>query len=859
MTLRDFQKEVYRLIIKERKNVILQAPTGAGKTLAALYPFFRNLEQEGDALPYKCLYATPLRTLTNQFYEEYKDLIVRIDKRRGTNFVKQCQMMQRPTVSIQTGEQPYDSQFESLLTFCTIDQLLASAIGTPYSVGTKMANINVAAVFGSYLVLDEFHLYPLAEDDTCYGARTTILAFLMLLKDVTRFIVMTATLSDEMVNELAQQLNAEVVKISDDKLTTIMQERQRTLSVADAPMTPEAILKEHDQCSLVICNTVARAQAIYWALREKAHKRGIELILLHSRLSDADRKIRSETVTHQLGKFTDEKPYGWKDGQYFGENIIVVATQVVEVGLDISVQVLHTENAPANSLIQRAGRCARFAKQQGRVIVYPLPEVKGKPVSTKPYNVALCEATFQALKRRDPQQPFDFLQEQELINIVHTKSDLEILSRFHKRIDEVQKNIFTGLREHCRGIINTLIRDVAQVNILIHDKPEVIQEAPWQWQSFSLHPDSLAAHMEFLESQRTPRDLKWVCKQARAVLQQNKKDGEEQVDSRQEIRYIWDTVPFSADHQSMACTLRESIMLVLPNALATYHPELGFVLREEDQPFDWPVYESPRLPKKNAFWSSKPMRVQSYLQHIGGLVDAYNTGIAPTLKYVMQRLEAIQGLSKGSIDHTIRLVIACHDLGKLSEQWQQWAWEWQEMLYTRQGRVFQPEKMPRFFAKTDYDSNASEQRDWQGDTKVKRPNHACESVVFGMSIIADSLGVTDESSPSPLLLAACAAIAHHHSTNAYTYKAAHLQSGVEDEVRKALERSRQTASWSFNHTLLQTKIEQDGDLKPTTAEPCITVPAIGKIEETWLYYIIVRALRLADQHADDFVPYKTVS
>ncbi len=65
--LRLFQREVFQCLLRGR-NVILQAPTGSGKTDAALYPFIQNLERGGEALPSTCLYATPLRVLSNQFF-----------------------------------------------------------------------------------------------------------------------------------------------------------------------------------------------------------------------------------------------------------------------------------------------------------------------------------------------------------------------------------------------------------------------------------------------------------------------------------------------------------------------------------------------------------------------------------------------------------------------------------------------------------------------------------------------------------------------------------------------------------------------------------------------------------------------
>src|SRR3989440_12918389 len=98
---RPFQLEVLKLIA-QRKNIILQAPTGAGKTDAALVPFIQNLESDDDKLPYTCIYATPMRVLSTQFLAKYGERMSRLDKQHGTKLVEPYEKLGLPPVSIQT-------------------------------------------------------------------------------------------------------------------------------------------------------------------------------------------------------------------------------------------------------------------------------------------------------------------------------------------------------------------------------------------------------------------------------------------------------------------------------------------------------------------------------------------------------------------------------------------------------------------------------------------------------------------------------------------------------------------------------------------------------------------------------------
>ena len=68
-----FQERVAEILLAGR-NVILQAPTGSGKTMAALYPFLHH-RAHGESFPAKCLYSVPMRVLANQFVAEFRDRV----------------------------------------------------------------------------------------------------------------------------------------------------------------------------------------------------------------------------------------------------------------------------------------------------------------------------------------------------------------------------------------------------------------------------------------------------------------------------------------------------------------------------------------------------------------------------------------------------------------------------------------------------------------------------------------------------------------------------------------------------------------------------------------------------------------
>lgn len=134
--------------------------------------------------------------------------------------------------------------------------------------------------------------------------------------------------------------------------------------------------------TLVVVNTVERAVEVYEGLRKFAGKDlgSTDLRLVHSRFRPEERSSWRTTFLN-------------KDACAPGIDRIIVATQVVEAGVDISAGILITELAPWASLVQRFGRSARWGGT-AQVIVADLGFKDDKAL---PYTDAELDAARDAL------------------------------------------------------------------------------------------------------------------------------------------------------------------------------------------------------------------------------------------------------------------------------------------------------------------------------------------------------------------------------------------------------------------------------------------------------------------------------
>lgn len=171
-------------------------------------------------------------------------------------------------------------------------------------------------------------------------------------------------------------------------------------------------IKSSNQTVLIVCNHVATSQQVWKRLQKEF---GEQVMLLHSRFNSLDRTRVEETIT--------------------GNNPprILVATQAIEVSLDLDYDRAYTEPAPADALGQRLGRVNRKGSRSEPAPIIVFEE----PSNGHLYDKNVTQKTIQLLKQ------INNLTEQELTEIVNT----------------VYQDGYTGksLEEYQRGLHNSII------------------------------------------------------------------------------------------------------------------------------------------------------------------------------------------------------------------------------------------------------------------------------------------------------------------------------------------------------------------------------------------------------------------
>lgn len=849
MPLYPYQEKVKSLLL-EGRSVILQAPTGAGKTRAALAPFVEAFFTLSDGtFPRQALYSVPMRVLATQFERETKEFADRFYRIHR----------QKLKVTIQTGERPEDPEFLGYLVFATLDQVLSSAIGVPYSLSSGRANLNVGAVIGSYLIFDEFHLFP-------REATKTTLQLLRSYRDIVPFTLMTATFSREMLGGIAEILSADVVYPDSGEIERIatangtLPRKSREFHIVDHTIAADDVLSVHDRRSLVVCNTVDRAVSMYKelvsagcrpvplnspelsevydalrtasgdeyerlkgkavdTLRERMDVPGMPwVMLLHSRFERQHRQVKEALVQSLWSSHSVSHPATLP-------SLIVVATQVIEVGVDISAQILHTEAAPASSIFQRAGRCARFPGEAGKVFVYMVPEGKSGTPNYAPYasnkvEKEICDNTWDSLKERDG-SVLRFNDEQEVIDEACGDADKAMIEEIREHAWRIWQLITDATVYGESSARRELIRKVDGRSVVVYDAPdEITEESPYRYEGFSLWHGTLRGKVKELLERAEEMGLSWAVRYPKAVGAED--------ESRAPTAYRWLDVRDEKD-------IDRSLLFAVHPRLADYTPEIGFQLAEVSEG----VYRSSEARRSGSSRQDFSYRLESYPDHIRRMIKVFEGDFRNRLAWLEQRFSALSDKSRipaGMLERAVRLAIALHDVGKLDRRWQAWAEAYQKAI---------GEGKPLFLVvHTHFDPhNPVHLAAYRRSRRKKPKTHAAESAIASMKILMDHL---DGNPKGWLFRAVVMAILRHHSSQAEEGKRFSLHPGARKAVADALEVAG-GEGWRHWAQELIMEIQSDPDLRPWMLK--------APPEEDWrrwfVYFIVVRNLRLCDNFSQE--------
>ena len=375
---------------------LLRVPTGAGKTeAAALGWLYRRFEHPNrsvrDATPRRLVYCLPMRTLVEQTVERIKGWLDNLGMSDEVD-----------VVTLMGGEpstQWYLYPEKAFIIVGTQDMLLSRALNRGYGSTPFMWPVEYGLLNNDCLwVMDEVQLMAngLPTSVQLAGLRNKLETY-----GPAHSVWMSATIQPQWLATVdhPEPSLTQVMELSpDDMASPVLRKRHNARKIVSevniaknnqyAREMAELIKGRHKpgMLTLAIVNTVERAQAVY---RELNNSRGNSLdakkILVHSRFRVPEREEIQGEITSDVDRS--------------GPGTIIVATQAVEAGVDISARTLITELAPWPSLVQRFGRCNRTGEnERGDVFWVDVGELNQDTAPYSPEEVAYARQLMRAME-----------------------------------------------------------------------------------------------------------------------------------------------------------------------------------------------------------------------------------------------------------------------------------------------------------------------------------------------------------------------------------------------------------------------------------------------------------------------------
>lgn len=368
----------------------LTAPTGIGKTFGCL-AFANKLKKQLPKGYGRMVYCLPYTSIIDQNYSEFQN-VVRFSKKEAYDTRPHRYLLKHHHLSLKTIKnriQEEDYQYKDYLD----DRLLVESWESAFIVTTFVQFFHTLIgytnrflkkfhhIVNAIVILDEVQNVPPE--------------YYRLLKEVlhvignsfhTYFLLITATQPEI----LDRKISAPIALIdsktygSDDlfnRVTLTVVPRQQTLEEFGIDFC-ESFTEEN---CLIVLNTKNSAIRLYRRIADQ--KTDYRIFCLTTLLVPCDRKTRIKEIKKRLKG---------------GEKVIVISTQLIEAGVDLSFKRVYRDFGPLDSIVQVAGRCNRngeFGIRGGKMHLMKLIDANhgNKPFHSYVYAPILAQHARQAL------------------------------------------------------------------------------------------------------------------------------------------------------------------------------------------------------------------------------------------------------------------------------------------------------------------------------------------------------------------------------------------------------------------------------------------------------------------------------
>ncbi len=379
--LRPFQDELADFT----HSVLVEIPTGEGKTEGSLLWAICNLTGQNT----KIIYTLPTQTTSNKLYDRIQNFF---DKQECGLIHSTAKIFLEKAYEKENGivDDVFQSDFlisksfNKPITVSTIDSLLK------YFINIGRFNIATKNFLNSVIIIDEVHAYD-------FKLMGFLKRFLELCQE---YDVRVCLMSASIPNQLKKLLGINNYPLVTQKELFAKKANEIIKKGYELDDDFNLIIKKFKESKniLIIRNTVKSAAQSYKNLKDNFLLDDEEIMLYHSTFKKIDKQRKEEMIFERLQK---EKPF------------ILVATQIVEISLDIDFDVMFTDNAPIDGLIQRFGRVNRKKNinKKGEIYIY-------KYEKKFPYQeIELLKLTFETIENGY----FELGKYVEWLNIVYDK------------------------------------------------------------------------------------------------------------------------------------------------------------------------------------------------------------------------------------------------------------------------------------------------------------------------------------------------------------------------------------------------------------------------------------------------------